>query len=423
MSFQISYSQLRIGESCTSWWECYSYVCKYGKCESCSRNDECRNSRPTCRNGMCEKSLIGEPCTDWRSCKSSVCKSGKCDACNSDTDCISRSFPRCDQGTCTRCKTENDCRRFSRYPKCNPDGDCVLKFCGSTSTDCPQSVPHCYNSYCSDCSNNTHCETIKGLNGECVGYGECRYDLGHARKVLSCKTDWDCMETYFGHSEEWQTCNNGLCANPCDEKMIPCSGRGECTLDPTDTDDERKCNCSAGYTGKNCETDPCDEKINPCSGQGECTLDPADTDDGRKCNCTAWYSGDNCETDPCDEKINPCSGHGECTLDADDIDDGRKCNCTVGYTGDNCETDIVDGGWSEYGDWGECANGLEIRRRKCDSPAPKNGGACCVGDNVQTQQCKGCADVAKGCLAMKNSGYCTQEFFKENCRKTCGLCG
>ena len=42
--------------------------------------------------------------------------------------------------------------------------------------------------------------------------------------------------------------------------------------------------------------DPCDEKITPCSGHGECTLDPADTDDGRKCICTEGYRGDNCET-------------------------------------------------------------------------------------------------------------------------------
>ena len=36
---------------------------------------------------------------------------------------------------------------------------------------------------------------------------------------------------------------------------------------------------------------PCDEKITPCSGHGECTLDPDDSYDGRNCNCTVWYTG------------------------------------------------------------------------------------------------------------------------------------
>ncbi|KAH3812269.1 hypothetical protein DPMN_140695 [Dreissena polymorpha] len=35
-----------------------------------------------------------------------------------------------------------------------------------------------------------------------------------------------------------------------------------------------------------------------------------------------------------------------------------------------------------------CGNGKVVKQRKCDSPAPKHGGAACPGDNVEVTNCK-----------------------------------
>lgn len=51
----------------------------------------------------------------------------------------------------------------------------------------------------------------------------------------------------------------------------------------------------------------------------------------------------------------------------------------------------VDGGYSDFGAWSACSadcdGGTQSRTRQCNNPAPANGGADCVGPAVQTQQC------------------------------------
>lgn len=51
----------------------------------------------------------------------------------------------------------------------------------------------------------------------------------------------------------------------------------------------------------------------------------------------------------------------------------------------------VDGSWGPWGVWGECSaacgGGYHIRRRKCDSPAPQNGGMECAGCNIDYEVC------------------------------------
>jgi len=54
---------------------------------------------------------------------------------------------------------------------------------------------------------------------------------------------------------------------------------------------------------------------------------------------------------------------------------------------------LVDGGWSDYGPWSECSqtercgNGTMERYRTCNNPASDHGGAECVGENVETENC------------------------------------
>jgi len=57
----------------------------------------------------------------------------------------------------------------------------------------------------------------------------------------------------------------------------------------------------------------------------------------------------------------------------------------------NIEPCPVDGEWGEFGDWSECSaecgGGSQTRSRACDSPAPANGGAACVGEETETMDC------------------------------------
>ena len=58
-----------------------------------------------------------------------------------------------------------------------------------------------------------------------------------------------------------------------------------------------------------------------------------------------------------------------------------------------CEVELVpvDGSWGVWGDYGECSatcgDGTQARSRSCDSPAPADGGAECVGEHEETRSC------------------------------------
>ena len=46
------------------------------------------------------------------------------------------------------------------------------------------------------------------------------------------------------------------------------------------------------------------------------------------------------------------------------------------------------GEWSDYSKCSEtCGGGIQNRTRKCDNPAPANGGADCVGKRTETHKC------------------------------------
>ncbi|XP_028391823.1 uncharacterized protein LOC114516514 [Dendronephthya gigantea] len=83
--------------------------------------------------------------------------------------------------------------------------------------------------------------------------------------------------------------------------------------------------------------------------------------------------------------------------------DGTKCGtnkwclsgkCTKRAGGDIVGSDgpKVDGGWGSWRQWSPCSrtcnNGVQIRRRMCDSPRPSNGGKPCVGSSKQERVCE-----------------------------------
>ena len=109
----------------------------------------------------------------------------------------------------------------------------------------------------------------------------------------------------------------------------------------------------------------------------------------------------------------------ECSADCGGGTQTRTRTCTnpapanggalcVGYDTKNRECNThgcqaaVDGGWSEFGAWSECSadceGGTQTRTRTCTNPAPANGGADCVGDASETQDCNkhGCPVAVDG---------------------------
>lgn len=61
----------------------------------------------------------------------------------------------------------------------------------------------------------------------------------------------------------------------------------------------------------------------------------------------------------------------------------------------------IDGGWGPYGSWSECTatcgGGFRLRQRKCDDPAPQNGGVDCIGCSIDYEICntQPCPEIQK----------------------------
>ena len=60
----------------------------------------------------------------------------------------------------------------------------------------------------------------------------------------------------------------------------------------------------------------------------------------------------------------------------------------------------VGGGWGEWAAWSdckaECGRGVRGRQRKCDSPAPLNGGPGCEGPAIQKKSCSALCPAVDG---------------------------
>ncbi|XP_049731925.1 complement component C8 alpha chain [Elephas maximus indicus] len=87
-------------------------------------------------------------------------------------------------------------------------------------------------------------------------------------------------------------------------------------------------------------------------------------------------------------RCGPCFNNGEPILEGTHC----RCQCPLGRRGPACEQMELegakaDGRWSCWSSWSSCRAGTRERRRECNNPAPKNGGATCPGWKMQTQAC------------------------------------
>ncbi|MRG93427.1 FG-GAP-like repeat-containing protein [Polyangium spumosum] len=174
----------------------------------------------------------------------------------------------------------------------------------------------------------------------------------------------------------------------------PCQNGGTCT----DGVDGYTCECAAGFTGKDCETNVDDCAPNPCQNGGTCT----DGVDGYTCECAAGFTGTNCETNVDACAPNPCQNGGTCT----DGVDGYTCECAAGFTGTNCETNVDDCAPSPCQNGGTCTDGVD--GYTCECAAGFTGTNCetniddCVSNPCQNGDC---IDGINGYMCLCSPGF------------------
>ncbi|XP_061184989.1 SCO-spondin-like [Saccostrea echinata] len=212
---------------------------------------------------------------------------------------------------------------------------------------------------------------------------------------------WDtCSVTCGGGSQgRTRTCTNpapqygGAACVGADNEAQDCNTQN-CPIDGGFSDwsawDTCSVTCGGGSQGR---TRTCTNPA-PQYGGADCTGDLTDTQDCNTQNCpidggfTDWSAWDTCSV--------TCGGGSQ----------GRLRSCTnpaPQYGGAQCVGDVsqdqdcnthncpIDGGYTDWSDWDlcsvTCGGGSQNRSRSCTNPMPQYGGADCTGDGEEHQDC------------------------------------
>jgi surface protein len=112
------------------------------------------------------------------------------------------------------------------------------------------------------------------------------------------------------------------------------------------------CECNAGFTGVQCESDVNECSSSPCGNGGTCS----DGVNGYTCVCAPGFTGTQCESDFNECSSSPCGNGGTCS----DGVNGYTCVCAPGFTGTQCELSACSSSPCRFG--AVCSVGSSSKR-------------------------------------------------------------
>ncbi|XP_020605249.1 coadhesin-like isoform X2 [Orbicella faveolata] len=366
------------------------------------------------------------------------------------------------------CAIDGHWSPWEQYSQCS-------KSCGGGSQyrrrTCDNPAPSGGGKQCPGPSQQTnHCNTqacaVDGQWSRWSMYGKCSVTCGGGFKYRSRKCDNPAPasggKNCRGPSFQSVVCETQAC--PVNGKWSSWSKYGVCSVTCGGGSQyrSRKCDKPAPANGgkpcvgpsqqsRSCNSQPCKTDANwskwskygpcskPCGGGSQYR--------SRKCeNPTFAYNardcvGSNresrrCNTHPCkvDGHWSSWSRYGRCNRRCGGYQyRSRKCNNPAPANGGaDCEGPRresrrcnsyhcrVDGGWSSWGPYSKCSRtcgsgGRQTRRRTCSHPAPSYGGRPCRGYSHQTRRCGSRVPCEKTCRDERSHGYCKYVLMSYRC--------
>lgn len=322
----------------------------------CFKNEDCKGSTPSCRNGICSECGNDGDCPKERP----VCTDNGC-TCTKDADCEDQLMPVCvadvdkDKPKRCGCSTNDQCKN-KEYPACKDDQTCGC----ATDKDCSadKNFPHCVEGSCRPCQ----CGSRQPRQPYC----QIKSDGSVA--CVECLEDSMCTNTGFRR---------------CDPKAFTCVACAE----DKDCKDPAKPSCDAS-TGECivCQCKSKDENKPVCLKNADNTV-----------TCVACTQDSDCSspTPVCNTKTNTCEAsckdNNDCTAEKPYCD-GGECVACRGFQ--DCKNPQRP----------RCISGVCSCLK--DSDCPQNQFPTCSPEKKQCVECAKNADCSPGFPVCSTDGVC-----------------